>query len=80
MNSVKENLHTIIERFDDEEFLKSVYDILKERENQQPGLIWNSLNALQQREVLQAASEIDQPLKQTSDAEMVKKNRKWLGK
>lgn len=80
MNSVKENLHTIIERFDDEEFLKSVYDILKERENQQPGLIWNSLNALQQREVLQAASEIDQPLKQTSHAEMVKKNRKWLGK
>jgi hypothetical protein len=80
MNSVKENLHMIIEHFDDEEFLKSVYEILKEKEGQQPGAIWDSLSPKQQNEVLQAVNEIDQPLKQTSHAEMVKKNHRWLKK
>jgi hypothetical protein len=80
MNSVKEELHTIIEDFDDEDFLESVYEILKEKKNQHPGILWGSLTSSQQKEVLQTATEINEPLKQTSHTEMVIKNRKWLGK
>ena len=69
MNTVKENLHTIIENFDDEELLNSVYEILSEREKQMPSKIWDSLSQSQQNEVLNAANEIGNPTKQTSHAE-----------
>ena len=80
MNSVKENLHSIIDTFHDEEFLKSVYEILKEKDDQQPGKIWKSLTDAQQKDVIRSASEINQPEKQISHDDMIKKNQQWLEK
>ena len=80
MNSAKENLHSIIDNFNDEEFLKSVYEILKEKDDQQPGKIWKSMTETQRNEVISSASEINRPEKQVSHDDMIKKNQRWLEK
>lgn len=80
MNSVKENLHSIIDNFNDEEFLRSVYEILKEKDDQQAGKIWKSLTDAQQKEVILSVGEINQPEKQVSHSDMIKKNQQWLEK
>ncbi|MEK6781569.1 MAG: hypothetical protein AABY93_07670 [Bacteroidota bacterium] len=80
MNSVKENLHSIIDNFNDDEFLESVYDILKEKDKQQPGEIWKSLTDTQQKEVVRSVSEINQSEKQISHNDMIKRNQRWLEK
>lgn len=79
MNSVKENLHSIIDTFNDEEFLRSVYEILKEKDDQHAGKIWKNLTNAQQQEVIRSASEINQPEKQVGHTDMIKKNQQWLG-
>ncbi len=80
MNTVKESLHIVIDGFNDDEFLKSIYEILIEKDKQQPGKIWMNLTQIQQMEVMQSANEISNPKKQIDHNDMIKKNQQWLGK
>ena len=80
MNSVKEKLHSIIDHFKDEELLAAVYEILQEKERQQPGELWKELTIAQKEEVLNAARETTKTEKQISHDHMVQKNSRWLEK
>lgn len=80
MNTVKESLHIVIDGFNDDEFLNSIYEILIEKDKQQSGKIWMNLTQIQQREVMHSANEISNPNKQIDHSDMIKKNQQWLGK
>lgn len=49
---LKSDLHKILDRIDNEQLLKTIYDFLKQRENAKDGQIWESLSAEQREEVL----------------------------
>ncbi|HEY9009315.1 hypothetical protein [Ohtaekwangia sp.] len=81
MNSVKENLHGIIDSIDDEALLESIYEFLETRKEQQQGKIWESLTPLQKQNILEAEQDIhDHPEEHVSHDEMRKRNKKWLEK
>ena len=80
MNTIKENLHTIIDNFDDDEFLSAVYEILQSKQDSQPGKIWETLDEEQKKVVIEAANNTDKLERQINHARMVEKNKKWLEK
>lgn len=48
---LKSNLHKIVDRINNEELLRTLYDFLKLRENLEEGRIWKSLTEDQKKEV-----------------------------
>jgi hypothetical protein len=80
METIKENLHFIIDNFDDDDFLSTIYEILQAKQKQHAGEIWKSLAEEQQKEIIQAASDIEKSNKQITHDSMIEKNKKWLGK
>lgn len=48
---LKSSLHKIVDKIDNEELLRTIYDFLKLRENSQAGRIWKSLTEEQKKEV-----------------------------
>jgi len=48
---LKSSLHKIVDKIDNEELLRTIYDFLKLRENSQEGRIWKTLTEEQKREV-----------------------------
>ncbi len=48
---LKSSLHKIVDKIDNEELLRTIYDFLKLRENSQEGRIWKSLTDEQKKEV-----------------------------
>jgi hypothetical protein len=53
---LKSNIHKIVDSIQSEQFLQSVYEFLKERENSKGGL-WDSLSERQKQEVMLAFEE-----------------------
>ncbi len=66
---LKSNLHQILDKIDNEQLLRSIYEFLKEREDSYAGQIWNSLTEQQKKEVYQSyeESEHDENLKSWED-------------
>lgn len=54
---LKTNIHKIVDRIQNEQLLRTLYDFLKARENNQTGQLWNSLTEEQKKEVLLAYEE-----------------------
>ncbi len=48
---LKSNLHNILDKIDNEQLLRAVYDFLKQRVNSAEGQIWKTLTDKQKREV-----------------------------
>jgi len=48
---LKSDLHKILDRIENEQLLRTIYDFLKQRENAQEGLIWKTLTEEQKKEV-----------------------------
>jgi hypothetical protein len=48
---LKSDLHKILEKIDNEQLLRALYDFLKQRENAQEGQIWKTLTEEQKKEV-----------------------------
>ena len=48
---LKSNLHKIVDKIDNEQLLRAIYDFLKQRENSVEGQIWKTLTEEQKREV-----------------------------
>ncbi|MCO4291378.1 hypothetical protein NF867_00695 [Solitalea sp. MAHUQ-68] len=48
---LKLNLHKIVERIDNEQLLRTIYDFLKHGENTEEGQIWKTLTEEQKKEV-----------------------------
>ena len=54
---LKSSLHKIVDKIDNEELLRTIYDFLKLRENSQEGRIWKTLTDEQKKEVFQSYEE-----------------------
>ncbi len=54
---LRSNIHKIIDRIQNEQLLKTIYDFLKVRESNKPGRLWDSLTEEQKQEVLLAYEE-----------------------
>ena len=48
---LKSNLHKIVDKINNEELLRTIYDFLKVRENSEEGQIWRTLSEEQKNEV-----------------------------
>lgn len=48
---LKSNLHKILDKIDNEQLLRVLYDFLKERENSVEGQFWKTLTEEQKKEV-----------------------------
>ena len=69
---LKSNLHKILDRIENEQLLRTIYDFLKQRENAQEGDIWKSLTDEQKKEVYLSYDE-SQDDKNLKDWESIKK-------
>lgn len=56
---LKSDLHKILDRIENEQLLRTIYDFLKQRENAQEGLIWKTLTEEQKKEVYLSYEESD---------------------
>ena len=57
---LKLNIHKIIDRIQNEQLLKTLYDFLKVRETSSSGKLWDSLTEEQKQEVLLAFDESEE--------------------
>jgi uncharacterized radical SAM superfamily Fe-S cluster-containing enzyme len=48
---LKSDLHKILDRIENEQLLRTIYDFLKQRENATEGQIWKTLTEEQKKEV-----------------------------
>lgn len=48
---LKSDLHKILDRIENEQLLRTIYDFLKQRETAKEGQIWKTLNEEQKKEV-----------------------------
>ena len=68
---LKTNLHKIVDRIEDEQFLRAIYSFLEVRQNSVEGLMWKSLTVEQKMEVLKSYEESE------SDANLVEDMDVW---
>lgn len=69
---LKSDLHKILDRIENEQLLRTIYDFLKQGENSQEGQIWKTLTKEQKKEVYLSYEE-SQEDKNLVDWETVKK-------
>ena len=72
---LKSNLHKIVDKINNEELLRTVYDFLKLRENSEEGRIWKTLTEDQKKEVYLSYEESEDE-RNLVDWEAVKKGTK----
>jgi hypothetical protein len=72
---LKSNLHKIVDKINNEELLRTIYDFLKLRENSEEGRIWKTLTEEQKKEVFLSyeESEDDSNLVSWSDVKKASK-------
>ena len=72
---LKSNLHKIVDKINNEELLRTIYDFLKLRENSEEGRIWKTLTEEQKKEVFLSyeESENDNNLVSWSDVKKATK-------
>jgi hypothetical protein len=66
---LKLDLHRILDKIDNEQLLRTIYEFLKEQENSKEGKIWDTLSEDQKKEVFLSyeESEDDKNLKSWED-------------
>jgi hypothetical protein len=69
---LKSELHKILDKIENEQLLRTIYDFLKQNENVEEGQIWNTLTEEQKKEVYLSYEE-SQDDKNLIDWEQVKK-------
>lgn len=70
---LKSDLHKILDKIDNEELLRTVYDFLKEGENTTEGAIWKTLTENQRKEVFLSFEESDDETKLVNWEDIKKK-------
>lgn len=71
-SELKSDLHKILDRIENEQLLRTIYDFLKQRETAREGQIWNTLSEEQKKEVYLSYEE-SQDDKNLIDWDAVKK-------
>jgi hypothetical protein len=69
---LKSDLHKIVDKIENEQLLRAIYDFLKQGENEQEGQIWKTLTEEQKNEVYLSYNESKDD-KNLIDWETVKK-------
>jgi hypothetical protein len=69
---LKSDLHKILDKIDNEQLLRTIYDFLKQRENAVEGQIWKTLSEEQKKEVYSSYQESEDD-KNLTDWEDVRK-------
>ncbi|MBN3035710.1 MAG: hypothetical protein JW861_08995 [Bacteroidales bacterium] len=75
---IKLNLHSLIDKIDNESFLLNLYDLLSKRTTAQDGKLWSRLSKEEIKELLVSEAESEYEENLISHAEMIKKHEKWL--
>jgi hypothetical protein len=76
----KDDFHKLIDKIEDEALLKSYFDLIKRLNENQTGVLWNSLNANEQKELLVSYEESLDTKNQISHSDAKKGFEKWLKK
>lgn len=63
---LKSNLHKLVDKINNEELLRTIYDFLKLRENSEEGRIWKTLTEEQKKEVFLSYEESENEANLTS--------------
>ena len=80
MNTIelKKNFHNLIDSIDNVNLLADFYDLLKKRLSGDEGRLWKGLTKIEQKELLMAFEESEDPDNLISHEDMRKKHEKWL--
>lgn len=70
---LKSNLHKIVDKIDNEQLLRTIYDFLKLSEGSQEGQIWKSLTEEQKKEVYLSFQESEEDKNLVSWDDVLKK-------
>jgi hypothetical protein len=70
---LKNNLHKIVDRIEDEQLLRAIYSFLEKRENSEDGQMWKQLTEEQKKEVLQAYEESEDDTNLIEDKDIWKR-------
>lgn len=76
----KEEFHSLIDKIEDEELLKSYLQLIQRLNKNQTGELWNSLSSDEKEELLLSYDESLNPSNLISHEEVKKQHIKWLKK
>lgn len=76
----KEAFHKLIDKIDNEEILKSYFELIERLNSNQTGRLWDSLNSEQKDELLLSYEESFDPKNLISHEEVKGQHDKWLRK
>ena len=76
--SIKQKLHDLIEKIDNESLLSQVYELIYKKNSSKEGDLWSQLTPAQQAEVLLSLEESNDPKNLISQEEVKRNHRKWL--
>ncbi len=62
---IKSDLHKILDKIENEQLLRTIYDFLKQSENADEGQIWSTLSDEQKKEVYLSYEEAQEDKNQT---------------
>lgn len=75
---LKKNFHNLIDNIDNDDLLMSFYDIIKSKTVTKDGQLWGRLDKTEQKELLTAFEESENPDNLIDNDKMKKKHSKWL--
>jgi len=76
----KEEFHSLIDKIEDEELLKSYLQLIQRLNKHQTGKLWDSLSSDEREELLLSYDESFNPSNLVSHEEVKKQHVKWLKK
>jgi len=76
--STKEEFHKLIDNIQDEQLLKSYYNLIQKLNKHETGDLWNSLTEKQQQELMLSYDESHDPQNLISQDHVQKQHDKWL--
>ena len=75
---LKRDFHNLIDKVDNENLLRNLYNILKTRANSKDGHLWANLNTEEQEELLAVFEESEDYDKLIDNENVKKKHSKWF--
>ena len=77
---IKDNLHSLIDKIDNDDLLEMVYKILDSRKKESEGQLIQKLTADQKKELYEAYEESEDESNLIDLEELRSKHSKWFGK
>jgi hypothetical protein len=75
---IKDDFHHLIDAIEDEQLLKSYYQLIQTMNNNSDGTLWNALNEKEKKELLIAYDESFDEKNLLSHEQVKLQHKKWL--